>query len=361
MIATLKPYSSLVTELLKKSQLVPNEGKRSDPAHPAIYPTLEVSDLENLSSQQKNLYDLIIRRFLSVFGDPAFRESIKVSLDINGYKFFIVGNRSIDPGWTKIYKKYLVSKDQLLPDFRIGQSLKIITLNLLDRETLPPSRYSQGSILKAMENRNLGTRTTRAEILQTLYDRQYIEGKSIRVTKLGEVVINVLKEFCPRITNEQLTKKFEVEMTSVYDEKKKRAAVIKEAKSILMDVLTDFKKNEKEIGKRLFNGLSEARSAQRTLGLCPKCSSELKIVKSKRTTLSFVGCTGYPKCTNSYPLPQNAKIFKTGRICQKCSTPIVRVIRKGKRSFNMCLDPNCDTKKDWGKKLSKLKNRKRKN
>jgi len=349
-ISTLKPYTVLVKELLKKTNLMPNEGKLTDPAHPAIYPTIEVSNLKKLNSYQKKLYDLIIRRFLSVFGDQVLRESSKISIDVNGNRFTIIGKRTIEPGWTKLYKKYLLFEEQLLPDLKIDQELKVLKFNIISKETQPPSRYNQGSIVKIMESKNLGTRATRAEILQTLYDRQYIEGKRIRVTKLGEVVIKVLKDFCPRIPSEQLTRKFEEEMECVYNGTKKRVDVIKDAKSILIDVLKNFKKNEKKIGEKLFNGLTEARREQRMLGTCPKCGNKLIIVRSRKTSLFFVGCNGYPKCKSGYPLPHDARIYKTGRMCEKCGTPIVRITRKSKRPFRMCLDPHCETKKDWRKK-----------
>jgi DNA topoisomerase-1 len=354
-IATLKPYAALAEELLMKAKLMPNEGKRTDPAHPAVYPTFEVANLRKLNSSQRKLYDLIIRRFLSVFGDPALRETNKVSIDVDGNEFILFGKRTIEPGWTKFCEKYLAFEEQILPGLKIGQMLKVHKLSMLSKETQPPGRYSQGSILKIMERKNLGTRATRAEILHTLYDRGYIVGKSIQVTKLGEVVAKVLKEFCQRILSEKLTRKFEEEMEQVYNGEKNRQVVVDEAQRVLIDVLKDFKENEEKIGEKLLKGLEESRLERRRLGVCPKCGGELKIVRSRRTGLFFVGCSGYPKCTNSYPLPHNARIDKTGRVCEKCGTPIVRVVRRGKRPFNMCLDPNCETKKDWGKKKLRQK------
>jgi len=348
-ISTLKQYTLLAAKLLKKATLVPNQGKFTDPAHPAVYPTFEVSDLKKLNSYQKNIYDLIIRRFLSVFGSPMLRESNKVFITVNGNIFILKGNRTIDPGWTIFSEKYSSFDERALPDLKIGQELQILALNILSKETKPPLRYNQGTILKIMERKHLGTRATRANILQTLYDRHYIEGESVHVTQLGEVVINVLEEFCSIISSEKLTQNFEEEMNRVYKGEKKRIAVITEAQHLLTAVLKDFKKNEKQIGQKLLKGLAESRQDQQELGICPKCGNELKFVRSKRTNLFFIGCNGYPKCTNSYPLPHNARIENTGRVCEKCSTPIVRIIRKGRRTYEMCLDLYCETKKEWGK------------
>lgn len=348
-ISTLKPYTFLVSKLLKKTPLIPNQGKLTDPAHPAIYPTFEVSELKKLNLYQKNIYDLIIRRFLSVFGNPMLRESNKVSFSINGNIFILKGTRTIDPGWTIFSEKYSLFNERTLPDFRVGQALQILELNILSKETKPPLRYNQGTILKIMERKHLGTRSTRANILQTLYDRHYIEGKSVQVTQLGEVVVNVLEEFCSIISSEKLTQNFEEEMDRVYKGEKKRIAVINEARQLLKAVLKNFKNNEKQIGKKLLEGLPKSGQDQQDFGKCSKCGNELKLVRSKRTNLFFIGCAGYPRCTNSYPLPHNAQIKTTGKVCKKCDTPIMRIIRRGQRTYEMCLDLACETKKTWGK------------
>ena len=343
-------YKKFAEELLMKDKLIPNEGKREDPAHPAVYPTFETEDLKKLTAQQKKLYDLIVRRFLSVFADAATRESNTVTFDVNGEKFKAVGKRIIEPGWTKIYEPYLAYEEQILPEMKIGDKIKVQKIEQLAKETQPPGRFSQGSILKEMEERNLGTRATRAEILQTLYTRKYILGKSIQVTKLGEAVTKALKDFSPRILSEELTKKFEEEMDEVFKGKKKREEVIQEAKETLVDILAEFKTNEKKIGKKLLEALVEARKEERRLGTCPICKvGELRIIRSRKTMKFFVGCSSYPNCHNLYPLPQGAYITPLGKICEKCGTPMIQVQRKGKRPFRMCLDPKCETKKDWGK------------
>lgn len=348
-LAGLKNYTALANELLGKGDLVPTEGKREDPAHPAVYPTFEPPDLKKLNAYQKKIYDLIVRRFLAVFADAAKRESVTITLDINGNKFIAIGRRTIEPGWTKFYGHYMTLEEQALPELNVGQVLKVLKIDILAKETQPPGRYSQGSILKEMEKRNLGTKATRADILRTLYDRNYVVGKSIQVTKLGETVTKVLKEFCPNILSEKLTIKFEDEMEQVMDGKKKREEIIEEAKTLLAETLKDFKKNEKKIGKKLLEGYVEARKDARLLGICPNCGNALKIIFSRKTGKRFVGCSGYPKCKTGYPLPGFGGIQKTGKVCEKCNTPIIMVFRAGKRPFKMCLDPKCPTKDGWGK------------
>lgn len=350
-LASLPQYKKFAEELLKKEKLVPVEGKKEDPAHPAVYATHEIPDLSKLTPQQRKIYDLIARRTLAVFGDEALRETNTVSLDVAGHVFLLVGKRTLEPGWTKIYEPYLKREEIILPELKIGQTLKVIKIEELAKETQPPARYSQGSIIKEMEARNLGTRATRAEILQTLYDRGYISGKSIQVTKLGETVVKALKEFCPKILSEELTRRFEEEMEQIYNGKKKREEVVEEAKKTLKEILEEFKANEKKIGKKLLEALITKREEERRLGNCPNCrTGELRILRSRVSGKFFVGCSNYPNCKMGYPLPAGAKIQVTGQICEKCNTPIIQVLRKGKRPFRMCLEPKCETKKEWNNK-----------
>jgi DNA topoisomerase-1 len=342
-------YKKFCDELLK-GKMLPNEGKKKDPAHPAIHPTGEIP--KELSSTQKKVYDLIVRRFLSCFGDPAKRESMRVRLDIAGHEFRISGSRTLEKGWMEIYEPYLRIKEVIFPEIKKDDKVNVKKLEKIGKETQPPSRYSQGSILKELESRDIGTKATRAQILQTLYDRGYIREKSIEVTKLGMELVKAMEIYAPQVIDEELTRSFEKEMDGIMNGKKKQESVLSEAKKILEKTLEEFRKNEKEVGEILDKALMETRENERTLGVCNKCGGELKLIFTKRKT-RFVGCSGYPKCNNAYPVPQGGMIKKTEKNCEKCGTPIVYVFRKGKRPFRMCLDPNCETKADWNKKAKK--------
>ncbi len=386
-LSKLKAYSDFTNELLKKEKLIPKEGAREDPAHPAVYPTFEVADIKKLNPQQKKLYDLIVRRFLSVFGDEATRESNTVTLDVNGNNFILVGKKTLEPGWTKYYGPYLATEELILPDLKVGDKVKVLKLEQFAKETQPPGRYSQGSIVKEMEKRELGTRATRAEILQTLYDRKYVFGKSIQVTKLGEAVTKALKDYSPRILSEELTRKFEEEMDQVFNGKKKREEVVDEAKDTLADVLKEFKQNEKQIGKKLLEGLTEAREAERTLGACLNCKTgQLKVFFNRLTKKRFTGCSNYfkcakcgftrpackckcdicggikskckdswkdkkwfPTCQTGFPLPAVGLITPMNKACETCNWPMIQVWRKGSRPFRMCINHKCKSKENWGK------------
>lgn len=327
-------YKSLVDKIIS-GPLKPNEGKKTDPAHPAIYPTGHKPS--RLSAQQKKLYDLIVKRFLAVFGEPAIREQSRITIMIEGEEFHTHGVRTIKPGWIALYHPYARFKEQAIPDVKEEDPLANEKIERLDKETQPPGRYSQASILKEMEDLGLGTKATRAGILQTLYDRGYIREQSIEVTDLGAAVVKALEQHCPEIISVELTKRFDEEMEQIEEGKLKREQVIKGAENELRRILADFKSHEKEIGNHIKDAVREYEKEIHTLGTCNKCGKgELKIMHSRRTGKRFVGCSNYPKCHNSFPLPQHGYVEVISRKC-KCGLGLIQVRAKGRRPWRFCV------------------------
>ena len=146
-------------------------------------------------------------------------------------------------------------KEQSLPEVNTGEKIKNEKIELLDKKTQPPSRYTQASILKEMEKLGLGTKATRAQILQTLYDRGYIKEKSIVVTELGEAVVKALEHHCPEIISVDLTRKLENEMEEIERGNKKRGDILLEARRNLERILQNFKKHERKIGEEILEAL----------------------------------------------------------------------------------------------------------
>lgn len=345
-IGRIRGYKGRVKKLLKKSELKPREGKKKDPAHPAVYPTGEKP--KDVKGPRKKIYDLIVKRFLSIFGDKAVKQSIRVDLKVEDQPFFLRGRRILEKGWLEYYEPYGTTDEIILPQLEKGQELKPKKLFFEEKETQPPARYNQSSIVKEMESRNLGTKATRAPILSNIYDRNYIEGKQqIKVTEIGRELIESLNEYCPDIVSEELTAHFEKEMEDIQEGNRNREEVLEEAKKTLSEILEDFKKHEEKIGEPLGEAYRKTRRRQKLLGECSECGSQMKIIVSRRTKKRFAGCTNYPDCTNSYPLPQNGGIIPLDEVCEECGEPTIKVIRKGKRPYTMCINHTCSTKDEW--------------
>ncbi|MBI5635430.1 topoisomerase DNA-binding C4 zinc finger domain-containing protein [Candidatus Micrarchaeota archaeon] len=260
--------------------------------------------------------------------------------------FFTTGSRTIEPGWIKFFSPYARFSETQLPAWKKGDGVSAEKIELLEKQTQPPKRFSQASIIKKLEELGIGTKATRAEILQTLYDRNYITGKkSIEVTDFGQSVHGALAHNVPEILSETLTKKFEEELGLVESGKKQQEQVVEEGKQILTSVLAEFSKKQSDIGVKLKAAANETRRVESTLGGCKCGNGQLAIKRSKFG--QFVGCTAYPNCKQTYPLPRDALIKPSDKACEKCGTPIITVIRKDKRPWNMCMDPACETKKTW--------------
>ena len=342
-----REYKNLAEKLLKM-KLKPNEGKKDDPAHPSIFPTGEKP--KELTAQEKKLYDLIVKRFFAVFGKPAIREVVDVIFDINNENFLSKGKRTVEKNWIEFYEKYVKYEEQILPQLKIGDILDVIKIKMPEKETQPPKRYNEASLVRKLEKMNLGTKATRASIIKTLFDRGYIKDKKISITELGLAVIKTLEKYCPEILSEELTRKFEDEMKEVEEGKIEKEIVIEDAKKTLKKILEKFKENEAKIGKELYEAVVETRNNSYIVGKCPECGRNLRIIKSRKTGKRFIGCEGYSDgCRVSFPLPQYGKIELAGE-CKECGMPKIKLIRKGKRPWVFCINPDCPSKKDWKKK-----------
>ena len=345
-LGNLPEYSQDAGELLGKPVLKPNEGKKFDPAHPAIYPTGNLP--ERLNSVERNVWNLVVRRFMAVFGEPAVMQSVKVVVNINGNKFQLNGRCTLEEGWIHFYAPYFKSADAVLPPMEEGQKVGVKQMVLEDKFTAPPARYNPSSLLKRMEKEEIGTKATRAGIIQTLNTRKYTREEKIVVTDLGLEVVDVLNEFCPAVVSLELTRRLEERMDAIQQGNETRGNVLRDTIEILKPVTDQLKQNERVIGERLSQALMRARLEERVVGACPVCKSgQLVILRSRTSGKRFIGCTNYFEgtCKTSFPLPQKGVVKPTGTVCRSCGYPTVRIWIRGNRPWNLCVNPLCPTKK----------------
>ncbi|MBU2503553.1 MAG: DNA topoisomerase I, partial [Nanoarchaeota archaeon] len=344
-----------VQKLITRS--VPIEGKKSDPAHPSIHPTGQDSGI--LSGDEEKIYELIVKRFLALFMDDAIVENktIKVDVDVKNEKaaFTKKGSEVKKSSWLSVYPNRVKELD--LPD--LNGEVKIIDSRNEEKETQPPKRYSPASIISELEKKNLGTKATRTNIIETLYNRDYIKDQSIKATPLGISLIETLEKYCPVIIDETLTRNFEKGMESIQqakkDHAKKEEKIIEESKKTITEIANQFIKSEKKIGEELIKANVQFREQQREenkLNICPVCKKgNLSIMYSPKTRRYFVACDRFraePSCKNTYSLPPNGLIkpVKPKKVCDDCGFPIVMRISKGRRPWEFCFNPNCSKNKE---------------
>lgn len=356
----LKALGKHFLEVKKATRKTPIEGKKSDPAHPSIYPTGEYKDLED---QAQKLYLLIVKRFISVFSPDAKTETKRVVIKAVGtaaggragtkpeapITFTASGLKVTEKGWTEIYPATLEEKQ--VPT--LNGKVKIDEIKLEEKETQPPRRFTPTSLLTLLEKKNLGTKATRSMIIDTLFNRGYLDGRSIKATPLGMQLIESLEKYSPIIIDENLTRKIEEQMEEIQTEKdstpkkleEKEKKIIEEAKRIITDISKEFKSKEIQIGKAILKGvvgLREEQREQNTLIQCPTCKKgDLRIIYSRKTKRSFIGCSNYPDCTQTYSLPPNSLLKKSEKTCTECGFPKILSIKKGKRPWEFCFNPKC--------------------
>ncbi len=348
-------YAPLCQKVFSLPKLQPYNGPKTDPAHPAIYPTgISPGHLED---REFKVYDLIVKRFLSTFGEPALRETMNVEIDVNNEPFAATGTRTIEKNWHALYEPYVRLEEVELPDVHENERVKVKKIQMYDRETQPPKRYTPSSIIRELEKRNLGTKATRAEIIDTLFKRNYVTGEPITATDFGIRVIEVLEKYAPKIIDEELTRHFELDMESIRERAKKKDQILSEARHVLLDILGDFRKKEKQVGNELRTTFTETRAAMTTIGPCPVCKKG-EIVLRKGKFGRFAACNKYPDCKTTFKLPLSGLVEVSKDACSHCDYPMIVMIRKAKRPQQVCINPDCPSKKihfEEGKKCPKCK------
>ncbi|MBI2175939.1 DNA topoisomerase I [Candidatus Woesearchaeota archaeon] len=339
-ISQQQEYAELAKRLLKGG-LKPNNGKKTDPAHPAIYPT--GLKPKSLDKRGQRIYDQVVRRFLATFAEAATRETMTVKIDVNGEMFIAAGTRTKVRGWHEFYGLYARFKEMELPQVIKGETVTVKKLELLAKETKPPARYTEASIIKELEKRNLGTKATRAEIVDTLFKRGYVSGRAVEATNLGIKIIETLGKYSPEIIDEELTRHFELEMEEIQEDKKKGGDVLEEAKTVLVKIIEGFKKKEKDIGEGLFEATKESETKENTIGKCPTCSTGTLMMKRGKFG-RFIACSTYPECKTTFKLPATGLVKALDKVCETCKHPMVTVIKSAKRPQEVCINPDCPSK-----------------
>jgi DNA topoisomerase-1 len=340
-LVSVKAISSDVLKVLSQKEIVPSFGKEAKD-HPPIYP-VGVVQKEGLGKEEWDIYELICRRFLATLSEDAKTENTSVLLNANNEPYVARGQVILFAGWKSVYP-YSELNENILPKLDVEDIIKVLNLDMNSKETQPPNRYSQGSLIKLMEENNLGTKSTRPAIIQKLYARKYLIGnKSVEPSKVAFAVIDSLEKNCDIVTKPEMTAGIEHEMDEIAAGKKKQLEVVTKSCFDLKQVMELLFKNKDSVGIELRGALRFSE----IIGKC-KCGGSL-IQRKGKTGKRFVGCSAYPNCTVTFPLPQNGVITPLNTFCPDCSAPIIQVKAK-KFSYKMCLNMTCVSKKDWGKR-----------
>ncbi|MEA4910681.1 DNA topoisomerase 1 [bioreactor metagenome] len=313
------------------------KSKNAQEAHEAIRPT-HISTLNaGTTSDEKRLYALIWNRTVASQMSDAKLLRTKIIANIKNKKdypdFFINGSIVLFDGWLKVDPDGK-GEDILLPKLEVEDSLTLNTINSISKETLPPGRYSEASLIKELEKRDIGRPSTYASIVSTIEDRGYVEkiNKALIPTDTGEVVSDFLEQNFAKYISDDFTSEMEDDLDKIAEGKLTY-------KKLLTDFYKPFQKEIKEKDKlEKTNNFGEAPKDIK----CPVCNSKM-IVKLSRSG-KFYSCSKFPDCSGARTL--EGEIMEgpkeTGKICPKCEKGklIERTGRYGK--FIACANyPKC--------------------
>jgi DNA topoisomerase-1 len=264
-------YKAYSHELINQKRFKPRPGKGCDPAHPAIHPTGQ--NPRQLKKEEQRVYDLIVKRFFASLARPLVQLKTDVTIDVNKHIFYLRGISTHKQGWTRFYSQYYNPKDKKLPVIKKDQRIPITKLSTRRKYTKSSPRYNPSSLIRKMEQEKIGTKSTRSNIVDTLYQRGYIKGNSITLTPLGEKIVDTLEQYCPEIIKVKLTRDLEKELEEIATGEKPSDSVLNNMVNELKPVLYKFKENEEKIGRSISND-TQKKELKDYINTCKICQQE---------------------------------------------------------------------------------------
>ena len=363
------PEFSAAASLLD-GDLTPSRGKKETTDHPPIYPTQALHP-NALDGPKARVYELVVRRFLATFSPPMITESTRADIEAGSESYFVRGSVVIDPGYAAIYT-YARSADEEIPKLEEGQSLEIDGDPwMVDKETQPPLRISQGRLIELMEERGLGTKATRADIIQKLYDRGYVFGNPPEPSETGIAMYRAFHDYVPRMATPEMTAELESDMDQIAAGKTTKDEVLRISREMLHTTTTELEEKREDLAKQIWSGMDE----DKFLGPCKVCEeagrkhedgspNRLRIIELKGGKRMY-GCEGWDRdnpdspdsCPVSGPLPGRG--YDLWRLEERCSIcgEMPRLTVKGFRGrpWKLCLNDDCPSMVEMRQKREERK------
>lgn len=276
------PYRALARALHGKQftadKRFVDDSKVSD--HHAIIPTEQYVDLTHMTSEERKIYDLVVRRFLAVLYPPAEFEQISVKASVKGEHFAAKGETIREAGWRAVYDSGIEEEDeddslknQILPELKNGQSLPVKKLEVTEGKTKPPAHYTEATLLTSMEKGGLGTVATRADIIEKLFNTFYMEkkGNDLLITSKGRQLLELVPS---DLKKPELTARWEKELQKISDGRQKEKTFMKEIEQYTNNVMQDIRTSE-----------ATFRHDNLTNRKCPRCGKRMLAVNGKNSKL----------------------------------------------------------------------------
>jgi len=325
------PYASLARPLLRKNlnitKRIVDDSKVTD--HHAIIPTEQTVLLNQLNPEERKLYDLIVRRFISLFYPAAKYDSVAITVQVGNDSFHVKGTTVKESGWREVYGGDYSDDDDdrvddaadheraLLPDVQQGQSVTVQRCHIKSGRTMPPKRYTEAALLSQMEKHGLGTPATRADIIEKLVSSDTIDrqGNSMHPTGKGKQLIELA---APQLRTPDLTARWEAELERIARGQGKPGPFLDSIRSMANELVSTVKGSKAEYKP---HNVSNSH--------CPDCNARLLEKKGKRG--KFLVCP-----TEDCGYRRSAEKRLSNRRCAQCHKKME--IKEGKAGlYVQCL------------------------
>ena len=303
-------------------------------AHEAIRPSYidkipdEIKD--SLTNDQYKLYKLIWERFMASQMAEAVYDTVSVDIGAGNYLFKASGSTLRFPGFLSVYYVEDDEDAEKLPELEKDQVLNLKKIDSKQHFTQPPARYTEATLVKALEENGIGRPSTYAPIISTIIDRGYVEKekKTIKPTELGIVVTDFLKEYFTNIVDVEFTAQMEKNLDEIEDGKENWIKVVDTFYTPLKGLI--------EVAENKIEKINYEEQVEVTDIKCEKCGRFMVIKKGRFG--KFLACPGYPECKNAKPLLEELEVP-----CPKCGGKIVvRRSKKGRKFYGCSNYPKCD-------------------
>ncbi len=296
--------------------------KGAQKAHEAIRPTdpdLAPNDIRGfLSDEQYNLYNLIWERFISCQMAPAQWDTTRIEItgaaDNFSCQYRTNGRVLVFDGFTRVWKTG--GKDPQLPEMQTGNALAAVDTKAVQNFTKPPARYTEASLVKALEKEGIGRPSTYASIISTIQDRKYVEQleRKFHATDIGEVVTDKLDEFFPQVMDIAFTRHMEEQFDKIEEQHLDWV-------SVLNEFYGPFSKKLEEATEKMKHAKAETQPSNYT---CPECQKPMVYRFGKNGR--FLSCSDYPTCKYACPCDREGKMVEqveSKHKCPNCSKPLI--------------------------------------
>ncbi|WP_247731551.1 DNA topoisomerase I [Halovivax limisalsi] len=306
--------------------LVATEGDEETTDHPPIHPTGEIPSRGDVSDDEWEIFELVVRRFYATLAEAARWEHLKVVADVEDHSLKANGKRLVEPGYHAVYP-YFNTSENFVPDVDEGETLALTDAEIEAKQTQPPRRYGQSRLIETMEDMGIGTKSTRHNIVEKLYERGYVEDDPPRPTKLAMAVVDAAEQFADEVVSEEMTAQLEADMDAIASGEATLDDVTEESREMLEEIFAELADSREEIGDHLRQSLKD----DKRLGPCPECGEDL-LVRRSRYGSYFVGCDGYPDCEYTLQLPSTGKPHILEETCDEHDLKEIKMLA-GRQTF----------------------------